>query len=96
MHVVPPGTPNEPILERLRSLIPDEAAHRGIRSEVRVIENADVPAGICDAAERFRADRLCLGSRGHSGLLAGVIGSVAHAVIARSRRPVLVVCAPAP
>lgn len=37
---------------------------------------------------------ICIGSHGHSGLLAAAMGSVAQAVIARSTRPVLVVRPP--
>jgi nucleotide-binding universal stress UspA family protein len=34
---------------------------------------------------------VCIGSHGHSGLVAAMLGSVAQKVVARSRRPVLVV-----
>ena len=76
---------------RLREMVPAEAAHRDIRTEVEVIENRDTAGGICEAADRFDADLICIGSHGHSSLLAAAMGSVAHAVIARSSRPVLVV-----
>ena len=75
-------------------LHPAEADRRGIRSEVQVVENGDAAAGICEAADRFDADLICIGSHGHSSLLAAAMGSVAYAVIARSCRPVLVVRPP--
>ena len=43
------------------------------------------------AALAIDADLISIGSHGHSSLLAAAMGSVAHAVIARSCRPVLVV-----
>ena len=88
VHVVEPGTAHERCLARLRELIPAEAERLGIHTDVDVIENSDTAGGICEAADRFEADLICIGSHGHSGFLAGAIGSVAHAVIARSSRPV--------
>ena len=94
LHVLKPGEEREPILAQLREVVPAEAADRDIRTEVEVIENGDAAGGICEAADRFDADLVCIGSHGRSGLLAAALGSVAHEVIARSRRPVLVVRPP--
>ena len=94
LHVLKPGEEREPILAQLRDLIPAEADRRGIRSEVQAVEHGDAAAGICEAADRFEADLICIGSHGHSSLLAAAMGSVAHAVVARSSRPVLVVRPP--
>lgn len=60
-----------------------------------VIESADPALAICQAAERFDADVICLGSHGRTGLAATFMGSVAQAVLAQSPRPVLVVRPPA-
>ena len=57
-------------------------------------EGGHVAAGICEAADRFDADLICIGSHGRSGFLAGAIGSVAQAVLARSSLPVLAVRPP--
>ncbi len=95
VNVVKPSEPHERRLARLRELISVEAIGRGIHAEAEIIENRDTVAGICEAADRFGADLICIGSHGHSGLLAAAMGSVAHEVIARSTRPVLVVRPPA-
>ena len=77
--------------ERLRALIPAEAEKRGVVTEVRIVESGDAGKTICEAAERFCADLVCIGSHGHSGLAAALMGSVAQAVIAHSRSPVLLI-----
>ncbi len=79
---------------RLRSLVPQEAADRGIRSDAVVLEGVDAAATACQEAERFGADLICIGSHGHSGLVAAVLGSVAQKLVAISLRPVLVVRMP--
>jgi len=94
VHVVKPAEPHERRLARLRELIPAEAIERGIRADATIVENRDHAAGICEAADRFGADLICIGSHGHSGVLAAAMGSVAQEVIARSCRPVLVVRPP--
>jgi nucleotide-binding universal stress UspA family protein len=74
----------------LRSLVPADARNR-FRIEPEIVENADAAEAIRQAAERFNADVICLGSHGRSGLAKTLLGSVAHAVMAGSRRPVLIV-----
>jgi nucleotide-binding universal stress UspA family protein len=76
---------------RLRALVPQETMERGQRCEAAVLEGRDAATTICQEAERFSADLVCIGSHGHSGLVAALLGSVAQKVVARSRRPVLVV-----
>jgi len=80
---------------RLQALIPDEAGQRGIASEVHVLERTAPAKAIYQAAERFGADVICLGSHGRSGLSAALVGSVTHAVMEQTLRPVLVVRPPA-
>ncbi len=94
VHVVEPGGRRESQLTRLRDLIPAEATEHGLDADVEVIESRDPATAICEAADRFEADLICIGSHGHSSLLAAAMGSVAHAVVARSCRPVLVVRPP--
>jgi nucleotide-binding universal stress UspA family protein len=79
--------------DKLRRLIPAEAAGRGVTVELEVeaVGTAEPVTAICQAAERFGADAICLASHGRSGLSAAVLGSVAQAVLARSPRPVYVV-----
>jgi nucleotide-binding universal stress UspA family protein len=66
----------------------------GIVGEAHVIEDTDPAKAICQAAERFGADVICLSSHGRSGFSAALMGSVAQAVMAQSHRPVLVVRPP--
>lgn len=81
-------------LKKLRALIPAEAAAHGILTEVEVVEHREASVGICQAAEVFAADVVCLGSHGHSGWSPGIIGSVTQKVISTSHRPLLVVQPP--
>ena len=99
LHIAKAGKADEKIeleaLEaKLRALIPAEAEKRGVLTEVRIIESGDAGKAICEAAGRFCADLVCIGSQGHSGMAAALMGSVAQAVIARSRSPVLLVRPP--
>ena len=64
---------------------------RGVVTEVRIVESGDAGKTICEAAERFCADLVCIGSHGHSGLAAALMGSVAQAVVTHSRCPVLLI-----
>jgi hypothetical protein len=80
--------------QKLRTLISAEAATLGISTEVEVVEHREVSVGIGQAAERFGADVICLGSHGSSGWKAGIVGSVTQKVISSSRRPLLVVQPP--
>lgn len=91
VHVAEPGQAQEPLLARMRALIPTEAAQRGLHAEVKVIPHHHAAEAIREAAERFEADVICIGSHGQTGLAATLMGSVAQAVVRRSTRPVLVV-----
>ncbi len=75
----------------LISLTCEDAASRGIVTEVSVIESHDVVKGIRQAAERFGADVICLGAHNRSNLSQAFVGSVAQAVMVQSERPVLIV-----
>ena len=77
-----------------RKDLPHVGMHYGIMGEAHVIESADPAKAICQAAERFGADVICLGSHGRSGFSAALMGSVAQSVMAQSHRPVLVVRPP--
>ena len=99
LHIAEAGEADEKIeleaLEaKLRALIPAEAEKRGVLTEVRIVESGDAGKAICEAAERFCADLVCIGSHGHSGMAAALMGSVAQAVIAHSRSPVLLIRPP--
>ena len=59
-----------------------------------MLEGSDAATTVCQEAERFGADLICIGSHAHAGLTAEVLGSVAQKVVAHSRKPVLVVRMP--
>jgi nucleotide-binding universal stress UspA family protein len=104
LHVVPPSAGKskgpgsagrlDPLKDKLQSLFPSESEQRGIETEVTIVEHAEPATAICQAAERFGADLICLSSHGRSGLAKTILGSVAQAVMSRSVRPVLVVRSP--
>jgi nucleotide-binding universal stress UspA family protein len=85
-----PAKRNPKLLAQLRSLVPADAPERfDIQEEI--IESADAAQAIAQEAERFRADAICIGSHGRSGLAKAFLGSVAQGVMAKSKRPVLIV-----
>ena len=45
-------------------------------------------------ADRFRADVICMGTKGHSRTGAALLGSTVQAVLARTHKPVFVVTPP--
>jgi len=66
-----------------------QAAGFGVTSVTA--EAAPTWQGIIDAADDYGAGLIVLGSHGRSGLVGAVVGSVAAAVAAHSRRSVLIV-----
>jgi nucleotide-binding universal stress UspA family protein len=82
---------NDRLSAQLQVLIPSEAEAHGISSRVELLEHANVATAICQAAEHFGADLICIGSHGRSGLSKAILGSVSQDVMARSQRPVLVI-----
>jgi nucleotide-binding universal stress UspA family protein len=60
-----------------------------------VVENGDVRECIIDSAERWHADLIILGSRGHKGMGRLLLGSVAESVVRHAHCSVLVVRPPA-
>ncbi len=78
-------------LHRLQALAPADAAARGITVRSEVAVGTRVASLICRIAERENVDLICVSSWGRSGITRAVLGSVAAGVVAKSRRPVLVV-----
>ncbi|MGH8094541.1 MAG: universal stress protein [Chthoniobacterales bacterium] len=85
-----PEKDNPKLRTQLRSLIPSDARDH-FRLKPDIVESSDPAEAICQAAERFKADVICLGSHGRSGLAKTFLGSVAQGVMTASKRPVLVV-----
>lgn len=77
--------------KKLESLIPTDAASRGMLTELEVVEHRDAAQGICQAAERFGADAICLATHGHTGLASVVVGSVAMSLLGQSKRPLYLI-----
>ena len=63
----------------------------GFRAEIMTAEAAPTWKGIIDAADSRDASLIVLGSHGRSGVTSLIVGSVASAVAAHSRRSVLIV-----
>ncbi len=80
---------------RLRSLVPPDAAGRGVSTHVHLVEARAPGEGIVQAAERLSADAIVVGSHGRTGLSKALLGSVAEDVVRRAHRPVTVVREPA-
>jgi nucleotide-binding universal stress UspA family protein len=74
----------------LESLIPAEAAGRGISTRISVIDAPIASVAILQAAERLNADVIAMASHHRSGVKRAVLGSVAEEVTRRSPRPVLI------
>ena len=81
---------NPKLRTQLRSLVPPEVRDR-FRIETEIVENTEAAEAIRQAAERFNANVICLGSHGRSGMAKTFLGSVTQGVMTGSRRPVLVV-----
>lgn len=74
----------------LKALVPEAAAIRGITTHVEVVEHHEPGTAICQAADRFDADLICLGSRKRSQFRETIFGSVSQEVLAQSGRAVFV------
>jgi nucleotide-binding universal stress UspA family protein len=77
--------------EQLRAQIPDAPGVSSVNSEIRVVENSHLVEAICQAAESFNADLVCIGAHTRPGAAARLAGSVALGVLQKCERPVLVV-----
>ena len=85
-------------VDEVRKAAEQTAAHgaslaeaAGFRAQSMAAEAAPTWKGIVDAADEHDASLIVLGSHGRSGLVGAMIGSVAGAVAAHSRRSVLIV-----
>ncbi len=93
VSVIRPGYEDktESFKQRLREQVPAIASELNITTEVVVITAHDIASAICNEAERFGAHVICVGTRGSNSMSIALLGSIAHAVSAQSRRPVLLV-----
>lgn len=77
-------------VRRLRALVPPGMAARAASVDCTVLQSDDVVRAITQEAARFGAELICLGSHGRGAVAEALLGSVAHAIVVRSDRPVLV------
>lgn len=85
------GMPEHAALDRLRSLVPEEATARGIHFETSVWSDPVPAHGIRQVAARLRSDVICIGTRGRSALAKSLLPSTAREILEKSDIPVLLV-----
>jgi len=85
-----PAKENPKLRAELRALVPADA-EENFEIETEIVENPNVAEAIRQAAERFDADVICVGSHGRSGVLKTLLGGVSSELMSKSERPVLVV-----
>ena len=103
-HYEPGRTPTEEerarqvaaLEERLRALVPPEAAERRVTTVTVIHESGVVSDAIVEEAEQRDVDAICIGTHGRTGLVKAFLGSVAENVVRKSRRPILIVRNPPP
>lgn len=84
------------LIAKLRGLVPKSAGGRRVTTRTEILFGTEPAEAICQAAERFGSDIICLSSRGRSGIGRVIMGSTAEAVMRRSALPVFVVRPPRP
>jgi len=105
-HLMPPDLPGDEIpdggewthvgaavAERRLGAVAERLRGRGSKTDVRVIESADVGGVIVDAIRKELVELIAMSTRGASGLQRLIIGSVAEHVVRHSEVPVLLVTA---
>jgi len=73
-----------------KQLVPKAALAGGIKTYAEVVEHNEPAAAICQTAERFDANLICMAVRKRSRLYGTLFGSVSQDVMARSGRPILI------
>lgn len=66
----------------------------GVRITSEVLTHHDVSAAICEAAEKFGADAICMGARRRSRVVTALLGSVVQDVLTHTRVPVFITAPP--
>ncbi|MDZ4290070.1 MAG: universal stress protein [Prosthecobacter sp.] len=76
---------------QLQAMTPRQLATSGITTSSEVRVHHDIGVAICEAADHYGADVICMGTKGHSRAHVALVGSTLQAVLARSHRSVFVV-----
>ncbi len=109
LHVVPPERRNghsprdkecrsessQQLAARMKALVPKTALEGGITTRTEVVEHREPAAAICQIADDFDADLICMVGRKRRWLHGALSGSVSEGVMACSNRPVLIARNPA-
>jgi nucleotide-binding universal stress UspA family protein len=90
-----PFLDDQPELEEKIERQVDELRSSGLDARIEIrAGNRDVATLIAEAAEEVDADLIVVGTHGHGGFTAALMGSVARALCHTAGRPVLVVPPP--
>jgi nucleotide-binding universal stress UspA family protein len=81
----------ESLGSRLAELVPTDASELHKHTHTHVIVSEHTAEAICRAADELCADAVCLGTRGPTSPAGAPLGAVAAAVLAATKRPVLLV-----
>jgi nucleotide-binding universal stress UspA family protein len=79
----------------MEAFVPRTALGSGITTRAEVVEHKEPAAAICQIADKFDADLICMVGRKRRWLHGALFGSVSEGVMARSSRPVLIARSPA-
>jgi nucleotide-binding universal stress UspA family protein len=92
VYGVLPEPPREQsmVMQRLQSLVPHEDGTQGVHWTMEGVTGDDVARAICQATEREGVDLVCLGTSAGKRHSEYFNDSVARALVARCRRPVVV------
>jgi nucleotide-binding universal stress UspA family protein len=87
-----PPRERDQVLQRLWGLVPRDEAAQEVRWSVEGVTGDDVTRAICQATEREGVDLVCVGTSPKPSPEPDALkDAVAHALVARCRRPVMVV-----
>jgi nucleotide-binding universal stress UspA family protein len=80
--------------EKLKALPAELLARTNVAISTEILIHDDIATALCEAAERFGADVICMGTKGHSRTGAALLGSTVQSLLAKSHKPVFVVTPP--
>ncbi len=80
--------------EKLKALPAELLSRTNVSISTEILIHDDIATALCEAAERFGADVICMGTKGHSRTGAALLGSTVQSLLAKSHKPVFVVTPP--